>query len=335
MPKSPNQKQRILQLERIFLEETDEKHPLSLKQLQNRLARADIQVERKTLYDDFDCLDQMGIKINRENKRYYTQSRPFTDAELKLLIDAVSSSRFLTEEKSRDLVKKLTRLASHGSAEALNRQVILTGRVSVMNEKALSNIDALHSAMRENVSVTFKYFDWNEKKEQVQKNNGELYHVSPWAMLRDDEKYYLLGYNEPIGRIYTYRVDKMEDVKKTDQKRNGSEMYRNQHVENYRTNLFGMFSGRQERVTFRVKNYLAGVIIDRFGSDSPFYQHGDFFETSASVQISPLFYGWVCSFGGDISIVNPPEIREEFRTYLSSLTAAHPETPDTDPTTPA
>ena len=325
MSRSPNQKLRLLTLERIFLQETDEQHPLTLKELQNRLEAAGIPAERKTLYDDFEQLGQMGIEIQRFDDRYYTESRLFENAELKLLVDAVASSRFLTETKSASLIQKLTALASRGGAGALNRQVILSGRVSVMNEQVLYNVDALHTAIRENVGVTFRYFDWNEKKERVPRRNGALYRVSPWALLWDDEKYYLLGFDEVKMNIFHYRVDKMEQVTPTTAKRLGEEEFRKQHVETYRTSVFGMFSGKPERVTLRVRNSLAGVIIDRFGDEPVFYPDGDFFKTGVRVQLSPNFYGWVCSFRGDISIVDPPEVCEQLRSYLSALSSAFSE----------
>lgn len=325
MPKSPNQKSRLLTLERIFLQETDENHPLSVKELQNRLAAADIPAERKTLYDDFEQLGKMGIEILRSGDRYYTESRLFEDAELKLLVDAVASSRFLTDKKSAGLIEKLTTLASRSGAGELNRQVILSGRVSVMNEQVLYNVDALHSAIRENVGVTFRYFDWNEKKERVPRRDGALYHVSPWALLWDDEKYYLLGYDEEKMNIYHYRVDKMEQVTPTTAKRLGEEEFRKQHVETYRTSVFGMFSGKSVRVTLRVKKSLAGVIIDRFGTDPVFYQDGEYFRTSVPVQLSSNFYGWICSFRGDVSIVDPPEVCDQLRSYLSALSSAFSE----------
>ena len=173
MPKSPNQKNRLLVLERIFLQETDEQHALTLKQLQAKLLAHDIQVERKTLYADFECLTQAGIEILRdEHDRYYTESRLFETAELKLLSDAVASSRFLTEKKSQTLIGKLMTLASKNSAHELNRNLRVAGKAKTDNEAVLYSVDALHSAIRENKQITFLYFDLTVGKQKQYRKNG-------------------------------------------------------------------------------------------------------------------------------------------------------------------
>lgn len=319
MPKSANQKLRLLQLERIFLQETDEQNPLTVKEIQSRLAACDIEAERKTLYDDFECLTRAGIEIIRDGDRYYTESRLFENAELKLLVDAVASSRFLTEKKCSRLIEKLTALSARKSAGELNRQVILSGRASAMNDAVIYNVDALHSAIRENVGVTFRYLDWNEKKERVPRHDGALYHVSPWALLWDDEKYYLLGYDEEKEQVFHYRVDKMERVALQTTARVGKAAFQKLHVETYQNRVFGMFSGKEETVTLCVSKDLVGVMIDRFGADIVFLQEGDDLKLTVKVLLSPNFYGWVCSFEGRVRILGPETAREALRGYLKKV----------------
>lgn len=317
MPKSPNQKNRLLLLERIFLQETDEKHPLSLKELQVKLLANDIKAERKTLYSDFECLSYMGIEILRdEHDRYYTESRLFETAELKLLSDAVASSRFLSEKKSSALIGKLASLAGKGSAHELNRGLRVSGKAKTENEAVLYNVDALHCAIRENRQITFRYFDWTvQKKKQYRKNGGE-YLASPWALLWDDEKYYLLAYDASAGALKNYRVDKMERIRQTESRREGEEAFAASGIETYSERLFGMFHGKEETVILRADQSLAGVMIDRFGADTVFLQEETTFRTAVRVAVSGNFYGWVFSFGGRVKILSPSHVREEFESYL-------------------
>lgn len=320
MPKSADQKLRLLYLERIFLEETDEANPLTLKDLTARLADLGINAERKTLYDDFECLTRAGIEILRNAGGYYTESRLFETAELKLLVDAAASSRFLSEKKTALLIEKLTRLASKQGAGELNRQVVTTSPLSTVNEQVFYNIDALHSAIRENLSVTFLYFDRNEKKEVVFRRDGSEYKVSPWALLWDDEKYYLLGYDEEKKQLRHYRVDKMKNVTPTSSPRTGKKEFSKIKLDTFRTKVFGMFDGKEEMVTLKVDNTLSGVILDRF-SDAPVFLKEDetHFRTTVKVVPSPNFYGWVASFGGKVRVLSPEPVRTELREYAERL----------------
>lgn len=317
MPKSPNQKNRLLVLERIFLQETDENHALTLKELQAKLLAHDIKAERKTLYADFECLTQAGIEILRdEHDRYYTESRLFETAELKLLSDAVASSRFLTEKKSASLIGKLMTLASKSSAHELNRNLRVAGKAKTENEAVLYNVDALHTSIRENRQITFLYFDWTVDKKKQYRKDGTSYVASPWALLWDDEKYYLLAYDAQAEKLKNYRVDKMERITLTDTAREGAQAFAKEKIETYSDRTFGMFRGDEETVTLRVENSLASVIIDRFGADAVFLQDGDTFRTAVRVAVSGNFFGWVFSFGGRVKILSPASVKQEFIDYL-------------------
>lgn len=320
MPKSPNQKNRLLLLERIFLQETDENHPLSLKELQAKLLAYDIRAERKTLYSDFECLSQMGIEILRdEHDRYYTESRLFETAELKLLADAVASSRFLTEKKSQSLIGKLSSLAGKGSAHELNRTLRVAGKAKTENEAVIYNVDALQGAIRENRQISFLYFDWTVQKKKEYRKGGALYCVSPWTLLWDDEKYYLLAYDASAGVLKNYRVDKMERIRLSEEKREGETAFLQAKVETYGDRMFGMFHGEEETVTLRVENALAGVMIDRFGTDCVFLRENETFRTAVRVAVSGNFFGWVFSFGGRVKILSPMHVRQAFDDYLNKF----------------
>ena len=317
MPKSPNQKNRLLVLERIFLQETDENHALSLKQLQAKLLAHDIQAERKTLYADFECLTQAGIEIFRDaNDRYYTESRLFETAELKLLSDAVASSRFLTEKKSQSLIGKLMTLASKSNAHELNRNLRVAGKAKTENEAVLYNVDALHSAIRENRQITFLYFDLSVEKQKQYRKNGAPYTASPWALLWDDEKYYLLAYDKQANTLKNYRVDKMERITLSDLPRDGEDAFAKEKIETYSDRTFGMFRGEEQTVTLQVDNNLASVIIDRFGADTVFLRDGDTFRAAVRVCVSGNFFGWVFSFGGRVKILSPKQVKEDFENHL-------------------
>lgn len=320
MPKSPNQKQRILLLARIFLEETDENHPLSMRQLLARLDAADILADRRTLYDDFACLTLMGMEIQQAGKgKYFTESRLFETAELKLLTDAVASARFLSEKKSQQLIGKLTTLASYSSRKELNRQLHVAGKAKTVNEQVNYSVDALHRAIRENRQVSFRYFDWSVRKERVYRRNGELYVVSPWALLWEDERYYLLAYSSRTNSIRHYRVDKTESLTVTSLPREGADVFAEVRPETYASRVFGMFGGTEQTVTLRAEEELAGVFIDRFGSEIVFLNDGDHFRVSLRVVPSGNFFGWVFSFGGRVRIISPASVQEEFDRCLRAL----------------
>ena len=247
MAKGTNQKLKLLYLAQIFSEETDEDHGLTLAEIAQRLSRLDINAERKTLYQDFEELRRFGMDIctNQEGKsfRYFLGSRTFQLPELKLLVDAVQSSRFITEQKSRELIKKLETLTSRSNANQLQRQVLIAGRIKTMNESIYYNVDGLHTAIAKERQIQFRYFRWGPDKTMILRHNGELYTVSPWHLCWDDENYYLVAYDSASGRIKHYRVDKMKNITITDLPRDGAETMEHLDLTIYTRRLFGMFGG--------------------------------------------------------------------------------------------
>lgn len=320
MPKSANQKIKILYLLKIFLENTDEEHGMTLKELEEALAVMGVKAERKTLYDDIETLRLFGIDIEKRKGiavTYHVVSRDFELPELKLLIDAVQSSKFISEKKSRELIDKLSSLMSRFDATKLRRQVYVANRVKSDNETIYYGVDEIHEAINQNKKISFLYFEWNEKKEKVLRHEGKRYIVSPHALTWDDENYYMIGYDGDEEKIKHYRVDKMQKIALIDEKRDGDELFCGFDMALYSKKTFGMFGGIEESVTLRCKNRLAGVVIDRFGEDVTFLKSGnEHFEVHVKVHVSPLFFGWVLNFGDGIEIVSPNSVREKYSSLL-------------------
>lgn len=316
MARGVNQKIRLLYLMRIMLEHTDDEHGLTLEEITAALAEYGIEAERKTLYDDIETLQIFGIDIDKrkgKTMRYHVASREFELPELKLLVDAVQSSKFITHKKSNELIKKIEGFTSCYEARRLHRQVFVTNRIKTMNESIYYTVDYIHDAINSNAKVSFRYFNWNERKQKVMRHDGKKYIVSPWALTWDDENYYMIGYDSESGLVKHYRVDKMTDIGLIDEERDGAEHFKNFDMAIYSKKTFGMYGGDEETVTLRCKNELAGVIIDRFGFDTPFVNVTDtHFEVHVKVQASPLFFTWVMNFGSDMTIISPEIARENF-----------------------
>lgn len=316
MARGANQKIRILYLMKLLLEYTDDEHGLTLEEITNALGEYGIEAERKTLYDDLEVLRVFGMDIDkRKDKtvRYHIASREFELPELKLLVDSVQSSKFITRKKSHELIKKIEGFASRYEAQQLQRQVFVANRIKTMNESIYYTVDYVHDAIIKNIKVSFQYFEWNAKKEKQLRHNGKRYIISPWALTWDDENYYMIGHDSVDGIVKHYRVDKMLHIQLTAEKRDGAEWFKDFDMALYSKKTFGMYGGSEEAVTLRCSNRMAGIIIDRFGQDIPFYNVSDtHFETHIKVHTSPLFLTWLMNFGSDVTIVSPRCVREEF-----------------------
>ena len=320
-------KNKCLYLMKIFLEETDEEHGLSLAQLNERLAAYGFDtVSAKTLYEDIEALRQFGIDIDytHEGRRYFYRvlSRDFDLAELKLLVDSVQASKYITERKSRALIAKLGRLTSRHQARALTRQVLVSGRIKSMNESILLNVDALNSAINRNRQITFQYFQYDRDKNPVLRHGGAWYVVSPWTLLLDNEYYYLVAFDAGDSRMKHFRVDKMLRIRTTDEPRLGEAHY---HAADYtKQSVFNMYGGAVTPVTLEAENAMAGILIDRFGKDIPMLPISPtHFEVSVNVALSPMFYGWLTSLGGGIRLTGPAPAVHELKQYIQRLYDAY------------
>ena len=319
------EKLKILYLMQVLLEETDKAHPMNATRLCDRMMKDHgYYYNRKTIYADLRRLSTYGIKISHIKQGggsgYYVQSRDFELPELKLLVDAVQSSKFITKERSQILIRKLEKLTSKECAKQLQRQVFIYNRIKAGNDEIYDNVDAIHIAIHDNLQILFKYCEWNIKKELVRKKSGADYIVSPWALTWDDENYYLVGYEESSDMIKHYRVDKMQEIRITDQPRLGRERFEKFDLAAFARKTFGMFGGEDREITLEAENYLVGVLIDRFGTDIIMAPHGEnHFRTSVTVAVSPQFFGWLAGIGKGIRISWPESVREQYRSYLRDI----------------
>ncbi|MCR5692317.1 MAG: WYL domain-containing protein [Eubacterium sp.] len=318
MAKGANQKLKLLYLMDILLEETDENHGLSLEQITEKLRARGVEAERKSLYNDFDQLRTYGLDVEKNkvgrNYYYYVFSREFELAELKLLVDAVQSSKFITLKKSEELIKKLEKLTSRYQARDLTRQVFVQKRIKTMNETIYYNVDAIHQAINQNVQIRFQYFQWNVKKEMVPRHNGKIYQISPWGLSWDDENYYMIGYDPEADRIKHYRVDKMVQVEETEEDRQGKEKFEKIDMAEYSKKLFSMYEGKEASVRIRFADYLVGVVIDRFGKDVTLRPDGEgYFVAHVNVMVSNQFLGWIMALGQGACIQEPVWVKDKLK----------------------
>lgn len=333
MARSSRQKQKLLYLQKIMLEKTDENHGLTIKEIIELLAGYDIKAERKTLYEDLEILQTFGLdicKTRTSTVKYYVASRDFELPELKLLVDAIQSSKFITHKKSLTLINKLEGLVSHNEGEQLQRQVYVTNRVKTVNEKIYYNVDYIYNAISQNRQIDFKYFNWGvdfggeQKIVKVERKDGGVYTVSPWALCWDDENYYLVAYDAEAEMIKHYRVDKMEAIEITDKERDGVKTFETFDIAKYTKGVFSMFGGEETDVDLSVDNDLIGVIVDRFGSDIFIRQESEnTFIVSIKVVLSPQFYAWLFGLGKKIRILSPKKAIEEYRMKTGDVSSLY------------
>lgn len=324
MPKGSNQKLKLYRLAQIMLENTDDHHYMTMPEIMNALEAYDITADRRTIYTDLRDLEKLGIEVEGETAgnryHYHVVDRPFELPELKLLVDAIQSSKFITERKTNALIRKLEKLVSKYEAMKLQRQVFVSGRIKTMNESIYYTVDAIHNAISENRKIQFQYFQWNVKKEIELRHEGAYYHISPWGLSWDAENYYLIGYDSQAGKIKHYRVDKMLHIQMSDEKREGKEHFKKLNVADYTRKSFGMFGGKEKKVKLLVDNSLAGVIIDRFGKDLMLIPADEnHFTVHVDVHVSKQFFGWIISLGESVKIVGPDEVVEQMRQEIERL----------------
>ena len=325
MPRKEGQKRQLLVLLDILAHETDEKHTLTVPRIVELLQERGIAAERKSVYDDIQTLNELPdapFEIVQQRGRgggYYMTDCPFELAELKLLVDAVYASRFITARKSKALIEKLGRFTSRYCAEELDRKVLVTGRIKSTDEKILYTVDTLHHAITNGVQVQFKYCEWTLQKKLEPRHRGQLYQVSPWVLVWENGNYYLIAYTE--GHLRHYRVDKMTGVRAVDARREGAGEYAAFDVNTYMQQMFGMFNGPLKKVTFRCENRFAGAMIDRFGTGPILTpaDDGEHFTLSVAVQVSPQFFGWVAGLGTGVEITAPVDVRAEMKKTLDGL----------------
>ena len=325
MSKQSNQKLKLLYLNKYFLENTDENHTVTINELIDYLAGLGISAERKSLYDDFEQLRMFGTEVmsvkSKNSTGYYVADRLFEVSELKLLVDAVQVAKFITDKKSHALIHKLETLCSRHEAAELSRQVTISNRIKSMNESIYYNVDKIHTAIASDKAITFKYFEYNVKKERVLRHDGEKYNVSPFALNWDDENYYLVAFDHKDRIIKHYRVDKMLEISLCDSIRQGKEAFNEADISMYSKKVFNMFGGVSSKVCLEFDKSMCGVVIDRFGKDVFMRQsdNPDKIYVYCDVVVSSHFFGWLFSFGDKVRIETSSEIQLQFKEYCKNV----------------
>ncbi len=324
MAKGTNQKKKIIYLMKILLECTDESNYLTMPQIIKKLETYDITAERKSIYSDIDALRDYGLDVvsHKEGNEthYFIASREFEIAELKLLVDAVQASKFITSKQSEALIAKLKKQASQNEAKLLQRQVFVANRAKTLNKEILYSIDKIHMAISENYRIKFQYYDWNHKKRKVARHGGEFYEVSPYALSWVDENYYLIGYDNKAKLRKHFRVDRMLKLEVLQEIREGKEEFKDFNIATYSTQLFGMFGGKEEVVKLQFENRFANVVIDRFGKDTTMYPDGEeHFIIHVPVVVSNQFIGWVVGLGDGVTVLGPENVKDRIRVTLEKI----------------
>jgi len=321
MPKSVNQKLKLLYLQKILLEKSDENHLLTVKDIIKELKRWDIEVERKTVYTDINALQKFGHDIickKSKSTGYYVCERDFQLPELKLLADAVASAKFISEKKSQLLLEKISLLASHHESNQIKRNIIVRNRVKTINEHVYYNVDAVNQAIADKRQISFRYFDYDLNKERVYRQDGGPYAISPYALFWDDENYYVIAYHKKYNDISNFRIDRMDGV--TPLKEEIEPLPNNFSIGDYARKTFSMFRGPEERVHLKLKNNLINVILDKFGKDVYINKlDDDFFEVSINVCVSTSFFGWLFQFGNEAQILAPEHVLKTYKNRVSAL----------------
>lgn len=308
-------KLKMLYIMDYLNKESSAEHPVTLNDIIEMLAGHGIKSERKALYNDIKLLQEFGmdiIKCKSKHFGYYVGARTFELVELKILADSVASSKFLTEKKSRSLIKKIETLTNKYEARQLTREVLVTDRVKMVNERIFYHVDKIHSAINNKVKISFRYCSYDMKKNRVARHDNMRYVVSPYELMWSNENYYLLanypGHSDPIS---TFRVDRMEDIEILNEP--AKEKDKNFNPVAYTRHCFNMFNGKKTEVTIAFDKSLVDTAIDKFGYETEItpYEDGRFTVTE-SIRISKAFFSWVAQFGRKAEIISPAEVRKEF-----------------------
>ncbi len=324
MAKSEKQKMKLLALLEILKEFTDEEHGISMSEIISQLEQREIHAERKSIYSDITLLNDNGYEIEKSkekgNVNYCLLNRDFELPELKLLVDAVQASKFISEKKSNELIKKIEALASKYQARALQRQVYVANRVKTNYESVYYNIDDINQAINSNSRISFDYFEWTLEKTMELRENGKKSAISPWALMWDDENYYMVAFDGESETIKHYRVDKMRRITLENIPRDGKENFEKFDMAVYAKKVFNMFTGNEQVVKLEFKRRMIGVVMDRFGKDVMIMPgEGDTFVVNVKVSVSNMFFGWIIGLGDGVKILGPDPVLEQFRKEMERI----------------
>lgn len=323
MAKRENQKLKLLCLYKILSEKTDENHLLKMPEIINELSKYDIEAERKSVYDDIECLRKLGydiVLVKGKYGGYFLADRLFENAELKVLLDAVIASQFITEKKSAELIKKISSLAANEEGIVLRRELFVANRIKSDNESCFYSVDTVYSAIAQDRCIKFRYLDYSYNKELHYRKDGQFYTVAPLGLTWSDEKYYLIAFEQESGIVKHFRVDKFKELSICESRRELPCEYMNFDLVSYVKTKVGMFSGNIERISLSVPEYKIGAVLDRFGQETFIRPESDGrMKASFRVAVTGQFFGWLSGLGNDVHIVSPEHVRNEFTGYLRKI----------------
>lgn len=325
MKSSDSKKLTLIYLQELFLKKTDSNHGITMPEILSYLEKKEISVDRRTIYTDIKLLNYAGFEIigkqGKGDYTYYHPSRLFNTNELKFLIDSVAASKFLTEKKSHELIKKIKSLGSSFDNDVLNRGILVNKRIKNMNDRVLKNLDVIYLAIANNSQISFQYLRWNRDKTLHCLQDGNLFFASPFAITLHDDYYYLISFDSREGKLKHYRLDKMQAIKLTYELREGLESFKAFDIADYSKKTFNMYGGKEETVSFEIPNILAGVFYDRFGDAvhiRPNFDNPKTCIARVTVQVSPQFFAWVFGLGKNVHILSPQSVIEEYATSLKN-----------------
>lgn len=332
MARSEKQKLKMLYLVDILKNKTDDDHGITMSEIIEELSKYQISAERKSLYTDINALNDFGYEIDlQKDKGHYVykmlSGRNYQLAEIKLLVDAVQSSRFITQKKTAEIIKKLEKEVSIYEAKELHRSVVIEKRSKSENESILGSIDGIHNAIRDNSQINFKYYNCvvnfkkHNKIENVARRNNKTYCVSPWELVWDEEKYYLIAYDSQENKIKHFRVDKIKALEVIGIEREGAEQFKDFDVSTYVKRTFKMFGSTQcDTITLRIHNSVIGIIIDRFGKDYTIMRYDDeHSDVTLTVYTSQQFFAWLFGLGNRVKIISPVSVREDYIKSIKNI----------------
>ena len=330
MKSSDSKKLTLVYLQELFLKKTDSEHGITMSEILSYLEEKEIFVDRRTIYTDIKLLNYSGFEIGGKqgkwNYKYFHPSRLFNTNELKFLIDSVAASKFLTEKKSNELIKKIKSLGSSFDNDVLNRGILVNKRIKNMNDKVLKNLDTIYLAIANNSQISFQYLRWNRDKTLHCLQDGNLFFASPFAITLHDDYYYLISFDSREDRLKHYRLDKMQSIKLTYESREGLEAFKTFDIAEYSRKTFNMFGGQEESVSLEIPNILAGVFFDRFGDTvniRPNYDNPNSCYARISVQVSPQFFAWIFGLGKNVHIISPENVKREYAAALKNALKHH------------
>lgn len=313
-------KNRALYIFRYLWDNTDEDHPATTADIINHLASLGISTTRKTIAEDVSELQNSGFDVisnrSRQNE-YFIGSRYLDLAELKMLVDAVQAAKFISPKKSNELIGKITALASPHQSDELRRNLFVDGKVKTSNETVYYSVDALHTAIQNETAVSFKYIEYTAEKKKAYKHGGQVYILSPYDLVWCNDGYYVFGWSESHGKVVKFRVDRMAKLNQTDKPYHPKpEDY---DIVAFCRKVFSMYDGEPCTVELKCENALMKTVIDRFGEDVQTTRlETGYFKATVEISVSPTFYSWVFTFGGQIKILSPDKVKREYAELLKT-----------------